>query len=63
MISPNTFHSFIDQRQRLAIVSVPIHTVTITSNTSFHSGYLAITVILRGPDGDRYGQVLLYLLF
>ena len=33
----------------------------MTSHKSFHSGHLAITVILRGPDGDRYGQVLLYL--
>ena len=33
----------------------------MTSHKTFHSGNLAITVILRGPDGDRYGQVLLYV--
>ena len=51
--------------QRLANVNVPIHTVTPPSDydnpKTCHSGHLAITVILRGPDGDRYGQVLLYI--
>ena len=37
--------------------------MTITSHTTFHSGHLAITVILRGPDDDRYGQDFLYLPF
>ena len=32
MISSKTFHSFIDQRQRLAIVIVPIHTVAPPSD-------------------------------
>ena len=39
------------------------HLVTMTSHKTFHCGHLAITVILRGPEGDRYGQVLLYNIF
>ena len=49
----------------VANISVPIrtsHLVNMTSHNTFHSGHLPITVILRGPDGDRYGQVLLYIL-
>ena len=64
-MSHNTFHSSsIDKRQRRRLANVDIqlrHLVTIRSPNSFHSGHLAITVTLRGPDGDRYGQVLLYL--
>ena len=64
-MSHNTFHSsrVIDKRQRRRLANVDIqlrHLVTIRSPNSFHSGHLAITVTLRGPDGDRYGQVLLY---
>ena len=36
------------------------HLVTMTSHNTFHNGHLAITVIVRGPDGDRYGQVLAF---
>ena len=65
-MSHNTFHSsrVIDKRQRRRLANVDIqlrHLVTIRSPNSFHSGHLAITVTLHGPDGDRYGQVLLYL--
>ena len=65
-MSHNTFHSsrVIDKRQRRRLANVDIqlrHLVTIRSPNSFHSGHLAITVTLRGPDGDRYGQVLLYM--
>ena len=64
-MSHNTFHSsrVIDKRQRRRLANVDIqlrHLVTIRSPNSFHSGHLAITVTLRGPDGDSYGQVLLY---
>ena len=66
-MSHNTFHSsrVIDKRQRRRLANVDIrlrHLVTIRSHNSFHSGHLAITVTLRGPDGDRYGQVLLYFV-
>ena len=65
-MSHNTFHSsrVIDKRQRRRLANVDIqlrHLVTIRSPNSFHSGHLAITVTLHGPDGDRYGQVLLYV--
>ena len=66
-MSHNTFHSSSHkkrQRRRLANVDIQLrHLVTIRSPNSFHSGHLAITVTLRGPDGDRYGQVLLYITF
>ena len=35
------------------------HLVTMTSHKTSHNGTLAITVVLRGPDGDHYGQVSL----
>ena len=67
-MSHNTFHSstVIDKRQRRRLANVDIqlrHLVTIRSPNSFHSGHLAITVTLRGPGGDRYGQVLLYYYY
>ena len=39
------------------------HLVTMTWHKTFHIGQLAITVILRGPDGDRYRHVSLYYAY